>query len=31
MSIAILHIASSGFDQFVENVVKGNGMLHQVS
>ena len=31
MCVAILHILTSGFDQFVDNVVKGNGMLHQVS
>ncbi|KAG7163969.1 uncharacterized protein LOC121872282 [Homarus americanus] len=30
VSIAILHIMTSGFDQFVNNVVQGNGMLHQV-
>ncbi|XP_050718284.1 uncharacterized protein LOC126999566 isoform X2 [Eriocheir sinensis] len=30
MDIAILHIATSGFDQFVSNVVQGNGRLHQV-
>nr|XP_053654799.1 uncharacterized protein LOC128703937 isoform X2 [Cherax quadricarinatus] len=30
ISIAILHIMTSGFDQFVSNVVQGNGMLHQV-
>ncbi|XP_069179412.1 uncharacterized protein [Procambarus clarkii] len=28
--IAIIHIMTSGFDQFVNNVVQGNGMLHQV-
>ncbi|XP_018023609.1 uncharacterized protein LOC108679496 [Hyalella azteca] len=30
LSVAVLHILASGFDQFVENVVRGNGMLHQV-
>lgn len=30
IDIAILHILSSSFDQFVDNVVNGNGMLHQV-
>ncbi|MCL4134378.1 UNVERIFIED_CONTAM: hypothetical protein GTU68_064555, partial [Idotea baltica] len=29
-NIAFLHVLSSGFDQFIENVVRGNGMLHQV-
>ncbi|KAK7075528.1 hypothetical protein SK128_026795 [Halocaridina rubra] len=30
IDIAVLHILSSSFDQFVDNVVNGNGMLHQV-
>ncbi|CAL4072818.1 unnamed protein product, partial [Meganyctiphanes norvegica] len=30
VDIAILHVASSGFDQFVDNVINGNGALHQV-
>nr|XP_027209360.1 uncharacterized protein LOC113802909 [Penaeus vannamei] len=30
IDIAILHIMSSSFDQFVTNVINGNGMLHQV-
>ncbi|XP_076039583.1 uncharacterized protein LOC143024609 [Oratosquilla oratoria] len=30
VNIAILHVLSAGFDQFIENVVRGNGMLHQV-
>lgn len=30
VDIAILHVVSSGFDQFVDNVVNGNGALHQV-
>ncbi|KAK4287707.1 hypothetical protein Pmani_039225 [Petrolisthes manimaculis] len=30
INIAVLHIVTSGFDQFVTNVVQGNGMLHQV-
>ncbi|KAK3888940.1 hypothetical protein Pcinc_007041 [Petrolisthes cinctipes] len=30
INIAVLHIITSGFDQFVTNVVQGNGMLHQV-
>lgn len=30
IDIAILHIMTSGFDQFISNVVQGNGMLHQV-
>ena len=29
-SIATLHILASGWDQFVENVVKQEGELHQV-
>ena len=29
-SIAILHILASGWDQFVENVLKQEGQLHQV-
>ncbi|KAF2367188.1 hypothetical protein FHG87_002043 [Trinorchestia longiramus] len=30
LSVALLHILVSGFDQFIENVVRGNGFLHQV-
>lgn len=30
IDIAVLHIVTSGFDQFVSNVVQGNGRLHQV-
>lgn len=29
-SIAILHVLVSGWDQFVENVLKQEGQLHQV-
>lgn len=29
-AIATLHILSAGLDQFVDNVVRGNGALHQV-
>ena len=29
-SVATLHILASGWDQFVENVVKQEGELHQV-
>ncbi|KAL7648322.1 UNVERIFIED_CONTAM: hypothetical protein RMT77_000228 [Armadillidium vulgare] len=28
--IAILHVLASGFDQFIENIVRGNGKMHQV-
>lgn len=31
VGIAILHIVASGFDQFIANVFKGEGLLHQVS
>ena len=30
LSVATLHILASGWDQFVENVVKQEGELHQV-
>ncbi len=30
ISIAILHILASGWDQFVENVLRGEGQMHQV-
>lgn len=30
VGIAILHIVASGFDQFIANVFKGEGLLHQV-
>jgi len=30
MSVAALHILASGWDQFVENVVRQEGQLHQV-
>jgi len=28
--ISILHILAGGFDQFVSNVLRGEGKLHQV-
>lgn len=30
VGIASLHIIASGFDQFIANVFKGEGLLHQV-
>lgn len=30
VGIAFLHIVASGFDQFIANVFKGEGLLHQV-
>lgn len=30
VGISILHITASGFDQFVSNVIKGEGYPHQV-
>lgn len=30
VGIALLHIVASGFDQFISNVFKGEGFLHQV-
>ncbi|TRY68245.1 hypothetical protein TCAL_05104 [Tigriopus californicus] len=30
ISIAVLHIVASGWDQFVENVLRQEGMLHQI-
>ncbi|XP_055322260.1 uncharacterized protein LOC129578138 isoform X2 [Sitodiplosis mosellana] len=30
VGIAILHIVASGFDQFIANVFKGEGLLHQI-
>lgn len=30
VGIAVLHIIASGFDQFIANVFKGEGFLHQV-
>ena len=30
IDIAVLHVLTSGWDQFVENVIKGEGQLHQV-
>ena len=30
LSVATLHVAASGWDQFVFNVLRGEGMMHQV-
>lgn len=30
LSVAVLHILASGWDQFVGNVLRGEGQLHQI-
>jgi hypothetical protein len=31
ISIALIHVLAGGWDQFLENVVRGGGYSHQVS
>jgi hypothetical protein len=31
IGIALIHVLAGGWDQFIENVVRGEGYSHQVS